>query len=116
MKNPDWTPRGGALARWLRAGDGFGEPGEWFLALTPDDLQLADIDADGELEAVVGGDGEREFIVAFGLGAGPVCRIDVPTVDEAQLRTLAAGDVDDDGRADVLSVGGNQLRVFLSRM
>jgi hypothetical protein len=29
----------------------------------------------------VGGDGEREFIVVFGLGAGPVCRIDVPTVD-----------------------------------
>lgn len=94
----------GLLARW----SGIDAPGEyWYL---PDEVRRllpADLDGDGQLEIVAGARGGHGIVVMFGLGGGqPVCGVTLPEIDG---QGLAVGDLDGDGRDDLLTTADGML-------
>lgn len=99
---------GGVVSVLLGAGDGtFARaPAGPYPAANPDDVELADIDTDGSIDAVIHG-----TLVAFGDGTGGF---------EAEHALLAGGDgavldLDVDGTDDLASAAP-QLYLFLNRL
>ena len=93
----------------------FGSSDQSFLPGPVDNLLLADLDAAGTLEAVTLDDGATQILATFDLTGDGACNTRISTDDRAQLRTLAAADLDGDGRTDLLSITGDQLHTFLPR-
>jgi hypothetical protein len=83
-------------------------------AIAPGVFAAGDLDADGRQDVAVGDWSLRQVQLAYGKGDGTFDPI-VPFLPSARPNSLAIGDVDGDGKADlVFSVGTDTIEVDLS--
>ena len=75
-------------------------------------LAVGDVDGDGHLDVVTGGDSVATVAVYLSVGGGAFARTDYPA---PKPRTLLLSDLDRDGRADVVVLSiSNVISVFLT--
>ncbi len=91
-----------ALAIWPQRPDGsLGNVRALPVYEIPQNLQLADIDGDGRLDAVVGHGGFFRIGVLLQAGGGLAAELLYPARADNGTGALAVGDLDGDGRADI---------------
>ncbi len=80
----------------------------------PASVLVADLNGDGVPDIATGNALSQSITLLMGLGAGTFARADIPTAISDGIDSIGAGDIDNDGDLDLVSLGGGLMTIHFN--